>query len=96
MATEELNVTVGMNANEFKTEMKDVNAELRNAEANFATASKTAGLLEDSAEGIQKQISALNNVMDAQKSKIETITTRMSTLDKEQMYDAALGCLDPN
>ena len=77
MASDELLITLGLNANGFDTTLKSVKNELKRAEQEFKTAEKSLGGFENSAKGVQDKLNALERVLTAQKNLLGQYKTEI-------------------
>lgn len=78
-SSEELLVTLGLNANGFDKTLKNVKNDLKRAEQEFKTTEKTMGGFEKTAKGLSDKINSLSKVLDAQKSVLKQYKTEIET-----------------
>lgn len=88
MATEELLVTLGLNANEFDSTLKSVTKELKRAEQEFKTTEKALGSFENETDGLKSKMESLEKVLSAQKNVVNQYKAEIdktSNVLKEQV-----------
>lgn len=78
MAKEELLVTLGMNANGFKKEMREINKDLTSLEKEFKTSEGAINSYEDKAEGLTNALGKAGQVLEQYSNKLTKLRNRVT------------------